>query len=81
MKQGSIAPKNLAGTAYFNIKSVTVAEFHELPNGEGPPTEVHLAIDVDGESLRETAAWRAWVMEHTEQKVDPESGAIQRGET
>jgi hypothetical protein len=37
--------------------------------------------DVDGEPLRETAAWRTWVIEHTEAKVDPESGAIQKGET
>jgi hypothetical protein len=48
MRQDSITPKNLAGTQYFNMKTVTVAEYHELPNGEGPPTEVHLAIDVDG---------------------------------
>lgn len=34
--------------------------------------------DVNGELLRETAAWRSWVIAHTEGKVNPESGAIEQ---
>ncbi len=41
-------PVNLAGQSYYDVVSVEVAQFHELPDGEGPPTQVHVLLTVDG---------------------------------
>jgi hypothetical protein len=41
-------PENLAGTAYYEIEVVRVAEFHEEADGRGPPTQVHLLLKVGG---------------------------------
>ena len=32
--------------------------------------------DVDGEALRDTAAWREWCIQHTGAPVNPETGEI-----
>lgn len=40
--------RNLAGVAYLNIEDINIAEFHELPDGQGPPSQVHMTINVRG---------------------------------
>ncbi len=37
-------PINLAGVEFFEIEKIEVAEFHPLPDGQGPPTQVHLRL-------------------------------------
>ena len=44
----SSEPYNLAGTHYYAIEELRVMEFHEQPDGKGEPTQVHLAISVEG---------------------------------
>jgi hypothetical protein len=41
-------PMNTAGMAYFEIKEISVNEWHPLPDGQGKPEQVHLMIEVDG---------------------------------
>ncbi len=41
-------PVNLAGQSYYDVVSVEIAQFHELPDGQGPPTQVHVMLIVDG---------------------------------
>ena len=41
-------PVNLAGQQFLPIKSIEVQEFHPLENGEGPATQVHLRIKIEG---------------------------------
>ena len=43
-------PENVEGKRYLLIKldSLHIMEYHALPDGQGPPTEVHLMLVVDG---------------------------------
>jgi hypothetical protein len=41
-------PQNLTGMKYFEITKIKVANYHPLPNGQGPPTQVHLHLTVKG---------------------------------
>lgn len=36
----------MAGVEFFEIESIDVMEFHPLPDGEGPPSEVHLMLTI-----------------------------------
>lgn len=45
-------PINLAGVDYIPIDRVDVAEFHDLPDGEGAPSAVHMILHVGEESDR-----------------------------
>ncbi len=35
---------NLTGMGYFEVESMEIAEFHPLPDGQGPPTQVHIIM-------------------------------------
>jgi hypothetical protein len=39
-------PRNMAGQPFYDIVDVNVAEWHELPDGQGPPSQVHMTITV-----------------------------------
>jgi hypothetical protein len=39
-------PENLSGVVCLHVDNIRVAEYHGLPDGMGPPTEVHLLITV-----------------------------------
>lgn len=41
-------PVNLAGQNYYPVQSIEVLEYHPQLNGQGPPTEVHLWLKVEG---------------------------------
>ena len=41
-------PSNLLGQEYIPVESIEVLEYHPLPDGEGPPTEVHLWLKIEG---------------------------------
>ncbi len=41
-------PINMAGVEFFEIERIEVGEFHELMDGEGPATEVHLLLTLAG---------------------------------
>ncbi len=41
-------PQNLEGLAFLEIDSVDVKEWHALPDGGGPPLQVHMVISVVG---------------------------------
>ncbi|KKM68340.1 hypothetical protein LCGC14_1461950 [marine sediment metagenome] len=41
-------PVNLVEQEFFPISSITVHEYHSLPDGKGPPTEVHLWLKIEG---------------------------------
>ena len=41
-------PINLAGIEFYEIEKIVVAEFHEDPDGGGPPTQVHLLLTMSG---------------------------------
>ena len=38
----------MAGIEFFEIEKIEVAEFHELPDGQGPPSQVHLTLTLAG---------------------------------
>jgi hypothetical protein len=38
--------RNMAGQPFYDIVDVNVAEWHELPDGQGPPSQVHMTITV-----------------------------------
>ena len=42
-------PVNLQGIEYVPIESLEVTEWHDLPNGEGPSTAVHLILHIGKE--------------------------------
>ena len=42
-------PINLAGIEYFPIEEINVAEFHELPDGQGKPSAVLLMLQIGDE--------------------------------
>jgi len=39
---------NLAGVEFYELDEVEVREFHELPDGQGEPTQVHLNVRLKG---------------------------------
>jgi hypothetical protein len=48
MAQDSVTPENLAGKQYYEIESISVMEYHPLPDGQGKPEQVHMVLDVAG---------------------------------
>lgn len=40
--------QNLEGMAFLEIEEITVHEWHALPDGGGPPLQVHMVIKVAG---------------------------------
>ena len=38
----------MAGVEFFEIEKIEVGEFHELEDGKGPPSEVHLLLTLAG---------------------------------
>ena len=46
MRQDNTSPINVAGMKFFEIKEISVNEWHPLPNGEGSPEQVHLRLEV-----------------------------------
>jgi hypothetical protein len=38
--------RNMGGQPFYDIVDVNVAEWHELPDGQGPPSQVHMTITV-----------------------------------
>ncbi len=41
-------PVNLEGTDFFEILEWGVGNFHELPDGQGEPSQVHMWIELEG---------------------------------
>ena len=41
-------PINITGLSFFEVKSISVNEWHPLPDGQGKPEQVHLWIELDG---------------------------------
>lgn len=42
-------PINVAGIEYIPIERISVLEFHELEDGQGEPTQVHLMLQIGEE--------------------------------
>lgn len=38
---------NVAGMAFYEVKSISVNEWHPLPDGQGKPEQVHLWIELE----------------------------------
>lgn len=36
------------GMKYYDVKGLSVREWHSLPDGKGEPEQVHLVLEVDG---------------------------------
>jgi len=47
MRQDDITPINVAGMKFYEIKAISVNEWHPLPNGSGKPEQVHLMIEIE----------------------------------
>jgi hypothetical protein len=47
MRQDSITSINTDGMKFFEIKSISVNEWHSLPDGQGKPEQVHLWLDIE----------------------------------
>lgn len=47
----SDTPEDLAGLAVHDVIQVRVAEYHELPGGQGAPSQVHLMLTIRGQAL------------------------------
>lgn len=43
-----VYPINTAGMLFYEIESIVVNEWHELPDGRGDPSEVHIVVKVKG---------------------------------
>ncbi len=43
--------KNTAGMRFFEIEKISVAPWHELPDAQGPATQLHLLIELKGTSM------------------------------
>ena len=41
-------PVNLEGSRYIPIERFEVAEYHEMSEGQGPATQVHMTMNVEG---------------------------------
>ena len=39
---------NVAGMAFYEVKSISVNEWHSLPDGQGKPEQVHLWLELEG---------------------------------
>ena len=46
MRKDDVTPVNVKGMKFFEIESISVNEWHPLPDGEGDPEQVHMMIDV-----------------------------------
>ena len=46
-------PRSTEGMSYYAIRldSIEVTEWHPLPDGQGPPTELHVLLTVEGADL------------------------------
>ena len=42
------SPRNLAGTRFTEVTSISVNEYHPLPDGKGKPEQVHLYFEIKG---------------------------------
>ena len=78
-------PKNMADLEIYEIEELQVNEYHPLPDGMGPPTEVHLALKMKHapdnmllimrlKSRRACDELMAAIKTHTD-SVFPETGA------
>jgi|GEM_PF-4106994 len=47
MRQDSVTPINTDGMEVYEIKSISVNEWHPLPDGKGKPEQVHLMLEVE----------------------------------
>lgn len=43
-----VGPMNLEGVAFYDVRGISVNEWHALPDGEGDPEQVHLWLEVEG---------------------------------
>jgi len=41
-------PRNVTGVAFYDIKEISVNEWHCLPDGQGEPEQVHMWIQLAG---------------------------------
>jgi hypothetical protein len=44
-------PQNLVGMKFLDVASVQIAEFHDLPDGQGGPTQVHMLLHLKGSDV------------------------------
>lgn len=51
-REGWGEPINVEGMEFLEIANIEVGEYHELPDGEGDPSEVHLWISLAGSPLK-----------------------------
>lgn len=42
------SPVNLAGSQFFEVSRIGVFEWHELEDGKGEPSQVHLELKIKG---------------------------------
>jgi len=47
MRKDSTNPINTTGMKFFEIKQISVNEWHALLDGEGKPEQVHLWLDIE----------------------------------
>ena len=48
MPPEDVTPFNIAGIRFLEIESISVNEWHPLPDGQGRPEQVHLWITLRG---------------------------------
>jgi len=47
MRKDSITPINTEGLKFYEIKGISVNEWHSLPDGKGNPEQVHLWLELE----------------------------------
>ena len=47
VSEDDVTPVNVAGMRYYEIKQVSVNEWHPLPDGKGKPEQVFMMIETD----------------------------------
>ena len=47
LKRGPTDAKNLAGMPFYDIEEISVNEYHPLPDGQGPATQVHVMLKLE----------------------------------
>ena len=47
MRKDTISPFNTKGLMFFEVKEISVNEWHPLPDGKGKPEQVHIWIGIE----------------------------------
>ena len=47
-RKDDTTPVNVKGMKFYDIESISVNEWHPLPDGKGKPSQVHMMLEVSG---------------------------------